>query len=144
MTGQVNILVDSCFWIALYTPEEVILHERALELAKDLENNIILIPYPTLYEFINTRLARRKESLYAFEKVLLQPNVKKISDEVYKETALIEVFKLNVTRTSSVSLIDETLRQMIMDKTLKIDYLVTFNKSDFLYPCQINKVDILE
>jgi predicted nucleic acid-binding protein len=142
--AKANILVDSCFWIALYTPEETERHERALDLIDDLENNEILLPWPTLYEFVNTRLARRKDYLFAFEQFLLKPNVRKISDEIYKSPALENIFELNISRMSSISLIDEVLRQMILDANLKIDYLVTFNRSDFEYPCQLAKVLILE
>ncbi len=142
--ARANILVDSCFWIALYTPEETERHERALEILEDMENNKVIIPWPTLYEFINTRLARRKENLYAFEQFLLKPNVQKLPDEEYKELALQNVFELNISRNTSISLIDEVLRQMILDSSLKIDYFITFNKSDFEYPCQLAKVLILE
>jgi len=142
--ANLKILVDSCYWIALYTPEKVALHQRALALVDDLENNDIIIPWPTLYEFVNTRLAKRKENLFAFQKQLLKPNVKLVSDEMYKQSALTQVFELNKTRINSISLIDETLRQMILDINLKIDFLVTFNASDFEYPCQIRRIEILE
>mgnify|MGYP000926518565 CR=1 FL=1 len=142
--GKANILVDSCFWIALYTPEKAETHSRALELIDDLENNNIIIPWPTLYEFVNTRLARRKENLFAFQQFLLKPNVRKISDEEYKKTALHNIFELNVSHQASISLIDEVLRLMLLDGNLRVDYLVTFNRSDFEYPCQLAKVIILE
>lgn len=142
--AKANILIDSCFWIALYTPEEITRHERALELSKDIENNQALIPWPTLYEFVNTKLAKRKTSLYAFNDFLLKPNVQTISDDTYKKIALDNVFELNNSRTSSISLVDEVLRQMILDKNLRIDYLITFNRRDFDYPCQIRNIIILE
>ena len=138
-----KILVDSCFWIALFTPGDQS-HERALELVNDFENNEVLIPWPTLYEFVNTKLARRKENLYSFQQFLQKPNVLKISDEIYKDNALQNVFKVNQTKTASVSLIDEVLRQMILDNSLKVDYFLTFNKSDFEYPCQIARILILD
>ncbi len=142
--AKANILVDSCFWIALYSPEEAERHQRALKIIDDMENNEVIIPWPTLYEFVNTRLARRKENLYAFEQFLLKPNVKKISDEEYKKLALQNVFELNKTRHSSISLIDEVIRQMILDGNLKIDFLITFNRIDFEYPCQLANVEILD
>jgi hypothetical protein len=142
--AKANILVDSCYWIALYTPEENLRHLRAMELVDDLENNQVLIPWPTLYEFVNTRLARRKDYLYAFEQFLKKPNVSLVSDEGYKNEALSSIFRLNVSRQVSISLIDEILRRLILDDSLRIDYLVTFNKIDFEYPCQLAKVIILE
>ena len=142
--ARANILVDSSFWIAFYTPEENERHQRAMEIIEYLENNEVIIPWPTLYEFINTRLARRKENLYSFEQFILKPNVKKLPDEEYKELALQNVFKLNTSRHASISLVDEVLRQMILDHKLKIDYLATFNKSDFEHSCQVARVLIFE
>ena len=143
--GKAKILVDSCFWIALYNKErEPENYSKALRIIDDLENNEVVIPWPTLYEFVNTRLARRSDNLIAFQQFLLKPNVRKISDEEYKETALQNIFELNVSREVSISLIDEVLRLMILDDSLSIDYLVTFNKSDFEYPCQRANVMILD
>ena len=141
--GRARILVDSCFWIALYTPEEVENHSKAAKIIDDLENNEVIIPWPTLYEFVNTRLARRKENLFAFQQFLLKPNIILISDEEYKKRALQNIFNLNISRQASISLIDEVLRLMIADDSLNIDFLATFNRSDFEYHCQLAKVIIL-
>jgi predicted nucleic acid-binding protein len=141
--SKAKILVDSCFWIALYSPEKDENHPRAFKIVDDLENNEVVIPWPTLYEFVNTRLARRKENLLSFQQFLLKPNIIKISDEEYKEKALENVFRLNINHHASISLIDEVLRLMIWDVSLNIDYLATFNKSDFEYPCILRKVKIL-
>jgi len=142
--GKAKILVDSCFWIALYSPEETERHKQALAVVEYMEENEVIIPWPSLYEFVNTRLARRKENLYSFEKFLLKPNVKKLSDENYKDLALQKVFELNISHQASISLVDEVIRQIILDNTLRIDYLITFNRIDFEYPCQLSNVMILE
>jgi len=142
--SKAKILIDSCFWIALYTPEKVEEYSKALDIIDDLEYNDVLIPWPTLYEFVNTRLARHKENLFAFQQFLLKPNITKISDEKYKERALNNIFELNISHHASISLVDEILRQIILDKSLNIDYLVTFNRYDFEYLCQKSNVIILE
>lgn len=141
---KARILIDSGFWIAFYTPEDVKNHLKTLEIIKDFENNEILIPWPSLYEFVNTRLARRKENLYNFKQFLLKPNVLRISDNEYKEKSLENIFELNISHTNSVSLVDEIIRQMLLDKNLKIDYLVTFNRKDFEYDTQMRKIIILD
>lgn len=141
---KANLLIDSCYWIALYSPEDTFHHQRALEIADDLENNNIVIPWPTLYEFVNTRLARRKDNLIAFEQLLQKPNVIRLSDEIYKDVALQKVFESNKLRTVAISLIDEVLRQMILDSNVRIDFFITFNRSDFEYPCQLANVQIIE
>ncbi len=142
--GRANILVDTCIWISLFNPVENENHSKALDIINDLENNNILVPWPTLYEFINTKLARRKENLFSFEQTLLKPNVYKISDEKYKEFALEKIFEINRFRYNSVSLVDEIIKQMICDKSLKIDFLATFNDRDFEYFCQKENIIILK
>jgi predicted nucleic acid-binding protein len=138
------ILVDSCFWIAYFSPQETERHLRAISIIEYFENNEVLIPWPTLYEFINTKLARRKENLFAFEQFLLKPNVFPISDLQYKEKSLSNVFELNITHHNSISLVDEIIRQMICDRDLRINFLATFNRKDFEYECQIGGIEILE
>ncbi len=142
--AKAKILVDSCFWIAFYSPEETERYQRAINLIEDFENNEVLIPWPTLYEFINTRLARRKENLFNFQQFLLKPNVHRICDLKYKEKSLGNVFDLNISHINSISLVDEIIRQMLIDKDLNIDYLASFNRKDFEYECQMEKIDILD
>lgn len=142
--SRAKILVDSNYWISLYSPREMSNHQRAIQLTDILENNDVLLPWPTLYEFINTRLAKRKESLYSFEQFLLKPNVQTIHDDIYKDKAIKNIFLLNLTKEYSISLVDEVIRQMIVDPQLKIDFLLTLNKGDFQYPCQIGNVLIIE
>lgn len=141
--AKANILIDSCFWIAFYTPGDKY-HDNAMVASRNFEDNNVLIPWPTLYEFINTRLARRKENLFAFQRFLQQQNVVRISDEKYKEQALANSFQLNISPTSSISLVDEVIRQMLLDQNLRIDYFLTYNAKDFEYHCQERQILILE
>lgn len=65
-----NIIVDSCFWIALYDAREED-YEWAEETWNKLQNgNKFLVPYPTMYEFINTRLMKREKSVLSLRSCL--------------------------------------------------------------------------
>lgn len=123
-----KILVDTCYWISLYDPtddpKQTVEAER---ISEEIENEEIIIPYPTLYEFVNSRLSRR-EAKVAFEQLLLKPNITCLSDIDYKEKALENFFMKSRNGYSDVSLVDEVIKLIIEDKQLQIDYLVSFDR----------------
>ncbi len=111
-----NIIVDSCFWIALYDAREED-HAWAEETWDKLQNgNKFLVPYPTMYEFINTRLMRREKNVLFFKKLFDSDVVILISDEQCKEDAL----RVTLESTGrALSLVDMTILLMIADDTIK-------------------------
>lgn len=123
-----HVLVDTGFWIALYDPaKKPGLAEEAERILSDIEDKEIIIPFPTLYEFINSRLSRR-ESKHEFEKLLQRPNIIRLDDNRYKEKALENFFVRSKYEFSDVSLVDEVLKLIIEDKQVKIDYIVSFDQ----------------
>jgi len=121
-----NILIDSCFWIALYDQGDQ-QAQKAEKIAEDISNENLIIPFPTLYEFVNSRLSRRDTKIQ-FEQLLGRPNIKLLSDEEYKESALENFFIKSRYGHSDVSLVDEVLKLIISDINIKIDYIVTFDQ----------------
>ena len=121
-----NVLIDSCFWIALYDDGD---HqaEKAEEIAELINTENIIIPFPTLYEFVNSRLSRR-ESKFQFEIFIKRPNVILLSDEKYKDEALELFFQKNKFSYSDISLVDEVLKLIIEDTDVKIDYIASFDQ----------------
>lgn len=123
------ILIDSCYWIALLDegsdPRE---KEMANTIADLIDGKNLVIPYPTLYEFINSRLSRRDQRT-KLEAILKKPNVQRINDENYKEQALEMFFANSRLYINDHSLVDEIIKLMLNDKNLKIDYLVTFDRA---------------
>ena len=123
-----NILTDSCFWIALYDPaHNLSLAEEAERMADEISNENIIIPFPTLYEFVNSRLSRR-EVRQQFESILKKSNVILLNDEKYIFEALENFFKKSEQSYNDISLVDEVLKLIIEDKNLKIDYLASFDE----------------
>lgn len=136
-----NILADTGFWIALYEPRDSY-YEEANLIADYLEDQNILLPWPTLYEAINTRLAKRKESMRSFEIFINKANVSLINDDRYKDRALKLVFEYSILGKRPFSLVDIILREILSDDSYKINYLLTFNKADFIDVCNKRKIQI--
>lgn len=136
-----NIIVDTGFWFALYEPRDTFYNE-ANEIAELIGDQNILLPWPTLYETINTRFAKRKDYMHAFEIFVNKSNVSLVNEEEYKENALKLAFEYSKIGKRSFSLVDIILREILSDDSYKIDYLLTFNSSDFIDICIKRKIEI--
>lgn len=136
-----SILIDTGFWYGLFSPRDEY-HSEALEKYELFEHNTIVIPWPTLYETINTRFSKNPEIMKSFENFLKQSNVVKIDDSTYKDNAIELVFK-NAEKHRPYALVDMVLREIISDTNIKIDYLFTFNGGDFYDVCALSGVEIV-
>ena len=137
-----NILIDTCFWYALFDARDPD-HNKANEIVLYLDLGNIILPYPTLYETINTRFTRNKSWLEEFEKVLKTKNVQFIDDIEYKESALALTFDSALNKNRPLSLVDMVIRLMLDDVNLKIDYLISFNTGDFIDLCLKKGVELI-
>ena len=135
-------LLDSCFWIALYEEKDKN-HETAQEIAEDIFKTNIVIPWPTLYEFMNTRFTKREENIINFQRIIKNPNTFLIEDNDYRKDSLDIFFRLNLSQRK-LSLVDIIIRAIIEDKKIKIDTLVTFNPGDFQDICRKKRVELLD
>lgn len=124
---KLKVLVDTGYWISLYDPTDDPKQTfEAERISEQIEDEEIIIPFPTLYEFVNSRLSRRSAKM-AFEQLLLRPNVIRLSDTKYKEKALENFFIKSNYNYTDISLVDEVLKLILEDKQLKIDYIVSFD-----------------
>ena len=136
-----NIVVDSGFWIALYDAREDD-HGWAVEMWNQLQNNNrFLVPYPTMYEFLDTRLMRRRDNLMFFKTLFEREDlILRISDEEYKDDAL----QLTLQPTMrTISLVDNTIRLMIADDKIKKHALLTLNVGDFVDVCGSKNIQMI-
>jgi len=125
---KLRIVIDTGFWIALYDPTKDLKNSlEAEKMADEIEDEELVIPFPTLYEFVNSRLSRRDAKLQ-FERLLSRPNVIKLSDAKYKEKALDNFFLKSKSEYSDISLVDEIIKLIIADKSLRIDYIAAFDQ----------------
>lgn len=137
-----KIIIDTCYWYALYDSRDPY-HNEANQLAEYLELGKIIMPFPTLYETINTRFTKRKEWMFEFESVIKRENVILIDDSDYKNEALNLSFKSTLLQNRPISLVDTIIRLMLDDSKLNIDYLMSFNIGDFNDICQKNRIEII-
>ena len=138
-----NILVDTCFWYALYDARDPD-HYKANELVELLDLGKVILPYPTLYETLNTRFTRNKNWTEEFEKVLRNINTQIIDDIDYKENALTLTIDSTLNRNRPLSLVDMIIRLILDDVNIKIDYLISFNTGDFIDLCHKNGIELID
>lgn len=136
-----NIIVDTCFWFALYNPSDGY-HKRAIQIVPVIENSTVLIPWPSLYEVLNTEFVKKRTEIARFETFLKQSSTKLIDDKIYKEVALQETMHLSSSGKRHISLVDMVIRRILMDTSLRIDYLITFNERDFVDVCKSRRIQI--
>ncbi|MDR3286939.1 MAG: hypothetical protein LBT27_05810 [Prevotellaceae bacterium] len=137
-----SVLVDSGFWFALYDERDEH-NSTAIAIEKFLDSNIIVIPFPTLYESINTKFMKNKKAKNEFKKVLNRTNAKIISDESIKYNAL-EVTFTDKSKERNLSLVDNIIRLILDDVKFNINYLITFNRGDFVDICNRRGIQILD
>ncbi len=136
-----TLLIDSCFWIGLVDTHDQY-HDRSIALLELLDDNILLFPWPCLYETISTHLFRRKDRALYFESLLKKSNIKFLSDIEYRDNAMNSVFEENILYGKNISLTDAVLREVIKDIDVRIDYLITYNNEDFIDVCTLRGLEI--
>ena len=135
-----NVLIDTGLWFAYYDGKDSY-HQDAVKIMNLMEHHRILIPFPSLYETINTRFCRKKEWVESFRKLINSPQCSLVFDEAYKDCSLEVSFNLSLKNKRAISLVDVVIRQMLSDINLKVDALITFNPSDFEDVCRkTNKI----
>ncbi len=137
-----RILVDTGFWIALFNQRDGY-HNDAQELLDLIIETNIVLPWPTLYETVNTRLSKNRNGVSQFEKILQLPNKVLLDDAEYKERALKFSIENSVSSRRPISLVDSIIREVLSDINVNINYLITFNKRDFIDLCIKRRIDIL-
>lgn len=135
-----RLIVDSCVWFALLDPRDE-KHVFADRITRVLEINELIVPFPTLYETINTRLTRNEyhqmEGL--FEQLLREGHVTMVPDAKYREKAL-QMVNENIPTDKTYSLVDMVIRLIMEDVTLGEVAVFTFNIKDFM---GVNSVEVV-
>jgi predicted nucleic acid-binding protein len=141
MTPARGILVDKGFWIALYTPRDKH-NERARAMAeKIVERSTLLLPWPCLYETMNTRFMKNYQAIEGLNSIMGTSNVFRLPDESYRDAALEWVMKNSDKRP--ISLVDMVIRLIIADKDVQKRGLLTFNPGDFHDVCREHGVRMM-
>ena len=132
-------LVDTGYWIALLDERDE-QHKYAQHKAEILRSLVYILPWPTLYETLNTRFARRPVVLERFAmQFFKRPNAKIWGDSPYRVSAL----EKTLSGTRSLSLVDNVLREIPADRNIRVDYLFTPNVGDFADACKVRNVEVI-
>src|SRR4030042_1849888 len=137
-----NILIDTGFWFGLYDKRDPN-YSKASVLFEYLSIGKIIIPYPSLYETINTRFVRNKQGLYEFKQLINKGDISLLDDSSYKSDALDLTLNSSIYKDKNYSLVDMVIRLMLSDNRLNINYLISFNPSDFIDVCNRRRIQIL-
>lgn len=141
-----NVIVDTGFWYSFLGTREQERHTVAENVFYRLvqQETNFLVPFPTLYEAINTKLLKdkyRDKADWFLKQLQSNPHFINIPDDEYKELAYNKTIEENYR---GFSLVDNVIRIMMEDKDLRISALLTFNVEDFIDVASKNGIEIPE
>jgi len=135
-----RIIVDTGYIYALFEKKDPS-HVAAMDKVGYLDRAQVLIPWPILYETINTRFVKRN-GFGHIARLLNRPNVHKIDDRDYRAEALTTLPDA-ILQGRNFSLCDMVLRLLIDDVNLQVNGILTFNEKDFVDICRARQVEVL-
>jgi len=137
-----NILVDSCFWYALFDHSDEH-HHKAQKMQNYLEFGNIIIPFPVLYETLNTRFSKKENWMSLFQGYMNRKTTVLVPDNEYRDQALSNTFFYSLIQKRPMALVDIAIRLMLEDIALNINTLITFNVGDFVDICNQKNIEII-
>ena len=139
--GGGKLLVDTGFFFALFDERDSY-HASAREQSEWLDSLSIILPWPVLYETLNTRFSKRRTHLDRFRAIVELPDTVLLDDSPYRLESYDAV--MTATRTGSpISLVDAVLRAIIEDVNVPVDAMLTFDRADFADICSKHDVELL-
>ena len=142
-----NVIIDSCFWFSFLQNRKADHHEEAVRIYEYLSELGVdfIIPYPSLYETLNTRLFKeghKELSRWMATQLVANENFIKIPDDLYRQLAFDNTVSPQNNR--GISFVDNIIRAMIADRSVQIKALVTFNRRDFEDLCYERGVELID
>ncbi|MBF0229268.1 MAG: hypothetical protein HQK63_06700 [Desulfamplus sp.] len=135
-----NIILDSGYWFALYDKRDQH-HEEAAIISEYLHPHTLVIPWPSLYETLNTRFVKRDNWVASLEAIIRDKNTLQLNDDKYKSSAISSIF-IQTKGHKKFSLVDLVIREMLLDVKININAIVTFNSFDFEDICWKKNIEI--
>ncbi len=137
-----TVVVDTGYWFALLDPRDG-RYKEAQPKADYIDSMTVVIPWPVLYETVNTRFVKNRLSMDNFGRIVKRSNTRQIDDAPYRNYALTEAFREALEGRRSISLCNVVIRMMLLDIDLKIHALLTFNPGDFADVCRNRRIEML-
>src|SRR5208337_646918 len=119
------LLVDSGFWIGLLDPSDPC-RPHAQRLRPVVERCHVLLPWPCMYEFLRSRLAKRADTLVMLREILSSPALERVDDAPYRDIAVERCLSAGA-HERGLSLADHVLRGIASNENVKVHGIVTFN-----------------
>lgn len=135
--GNSGLLVDSGYFFALYTEGDTD-HASAKSVQDLLDSLPVVLPWPVLYETMNTKFVKRPGVLARFDILVGRHDTLLVDDSTYRERSYRTVVGANGGRP--FSLVDAVLRAVIEDPNVAISAMLTFNPRDFHDVCRNHQV----
>jgi predicted nucleic acid-binding protein len=136
------VLADTGLWYAMFDHRDQH-HSEAVDKADTLTMFQIVLPWPTLYETLRTKFVRNAVALGQFERFLMGPNITYLDDTPFRQAAFDLSLDSSLRRGRPLSMVDCLIRILIEDVNIRINYLATFNRQDFVDVCRSNRVEII-
>lgn len=134
-----NIIADSCFWFGLLDKRDPY-HSKACKIESTVSVHNVVVPWPSLYESLNTRVMRSYLKRERFKSYIKRSSTKLLDDRPYRDSSLQYVLE---QRSTTFSLVDHVIRSMLGDPNISVDALITFNVSDFIDICQSRGIEMI-
>lgn len=136
------VLVDTSFLFALFDPREP--HHAEAQANQDwLDACSIVLPWPILYETMNTRLARRKAQVAKLDAIVRRPSTERLDDSPYRMECYDKVSESWNGRGLGTSLVDSVMLAILDDSNVRIDAVLSFNDRDFRQFCREKNIAYL-
>lgn len=142
MSGTL-VLLDTCVWFALLNPKDS-KHVAAKKSTKALDHLRVIIPWPILYETINTDFVRKPAAMRPFEVVLGRTSTCKLSDAPYRDEAMRLAFVSARDEKRHISLVDWVIRLMLRDTGVRVQAFWTYNPGDFSDVCRERAIPLIQ
>ena len=142
-----NVIIDSGFWFSFLQNRNADHHEEAVRIYEFLTGVGVnfIIPYPSLYETLNTRLLKeghRELSRWLSNQLVSNECYIKIPDNDYRDIAFDNT--VSPYNDRGISFVDSIIRAILVDNSAHIKALVTFNRRDFDDICYERGIEVID
>ena len=142
-----NVIIDSCFWFSFLQNRKADHHDEAVRIYDYLSGLEVtfIIPYPSLYETLNTKLFKeghKEMARWMTTQLISNEHFVKIPDDNYRSIAFD--WTVSPQNDRGISFVDNIIRAMIIDHSANIKALVTFNTRDFADICYEYGVELID
>ncbi len=140
-----TICIDAGFLIALYDERDCHYNQAQVYSRQylDVTQNILLAPWPILYEAISTRMVKNKKRMDTLKRdwkaLKRHGRIELLDDSPFREKAIAECYEevnRGLNHYRGLSLADRVIRYMLSETNIRIDLFITFNHGDFSDICK--------